>query len=302
MFTLNWTGNLFSYWSWPLSLSWGQQRYANDTTWHKHFTARRNPALAGPDSEELLQKLLRIITINMSSSILACSWRMQSTSPSSGPHVPRGGWQPVMAADPWAAGYCLANWRLARRCWTADIIMAVSFVSEPEPTWQMIGALLGCKQCKPGISAAKSPDKPPKMKWSFETHFTLLARCNAGDWGVGGAHGRGREGGGRPARHHREHLESLLRVTDPARECLVLCKINFWSEFYLWRCLSVSAPNICLSWSASLCLCPRVLLMTSQKRCDKTNKNLESLRKRARPEELVTDCQWGSSGRKTRAT
>ena len=76
---------------------------------------------------------------------------------------------------------------------------------------------------------------------------------------------------------------------------------NIWSAFYLWRCLSVSAPNICLSWSASLCLCPEVLLMTSQKRCDKTNKNLESLRKRARPRGLVTDCQWGSSGRKTRA-
>ena len=95
-------------------------------------------------------------------------------------------------------GYCLANWRLALRNWTADIIMAVSFVSDPEPTWQMIGALLRCKQCKPGIFSVKSGDKPPKMK---QQRFcdSLYSVCRVpgprlmswrGWWGPGAASSR----------------------------------------------------------------------------------------------------------------
>ena len=40
-----------------------------------------------------------------------------------------------------------------------------------------------------------------------------------GRGGVRGADGRGREAGGGPALHHREHLQSVLvRLADPARE------------------------------------------------------------------------------------
>ena len=86
-------------------------------------------------------------------------------------------------------GYCLANWRLALRYWTADIIMAVSFVSEPEPTWQMIGALLRCKQCKPGIFSVKSGDNPPKMKRFCDSLYSVCwpqrPRRSARGWWAG---------------------------------------------------------------------------------------------------------------------
>ena len=172
--------------------------------------------------------------------------------------------------------------------------MAVSFVSELEPTWQMIGALIRCKHCKPGIFSVKSGDKPPKMNqrccdslYSVSRLLGPMLMSGRGWWALGTA-------------------SSRIPPTSPESggSChtqLYLYYKNIWSTFYLWRCLSVSAPNICLSWSASLCLCPEVLLMRSQKHCDKTKKNLESLWKRARPRELVTDCQWESSGRKTRA-
>ena len=122
-------------------------------------------------------------------------------------------------------GYCLANWRLALRYWTADIIMAVSFVSDPEPTWQMIGALLRCKQCKPGIFSVKSGDKPPKMKQRFCDSLYSVCRvpgprlmCWRGWWGPGAA----------SSRIPRESPES-----DGSWHSQVIFVENIWSTFYI---------------------------------------------------------------------
>ena len=191
-------------------------------------------------------------------------------------------------------GYCLANWRLALRNWTADIIMAVSFVSDPEPTWQMIRALLRCKQCKPGIFSVKSGDKPPKMK---QQRFcdSLYSVCRVpgprlmswrGWWGPGAASSRiPRESPESGESWHsqviicRKHLINILPVA------LSLCFCSKYLSLLVGKSLS-------LPWS---------FIDDESKTLWWNKKNLESLWKRARPREPVTGCQWESSGRKTRA-
>ena len=164
-------------------------------------------------------------------------------------------------------GYCLANWRLALRYCTADIIMAVSFVSELEPTWQMIGALLRCKHCKPGIFSVKSGDKPPKMNQRF--FYSLYSVCRLlgpmlmsgrGWWAPGTASSRipptSPESGGSCHTHVifviQEHLINILPVALSLRFCSKYLSL-------------LVGKSLSLPWSF-------IDDVTSQKHCDKTKK------------------------------
>ena len=103
---------------------WGQQRYANGITWHKHSRVRLDTV--EPDEYKLTITLFRHNNPGELSTLTLEA---------------RGWWSMMLLMLLTLSNlsvYCLAvHWRLALRCWTADIIKAVSPVSEQ--TWQMIG-------------------------------------------------------------------------------------------------------------------------------------------------------------------
>ena len=149
-------------------------------------------------------------------------------------------------------GYCLANWRLALRYWTADIIMAVSFVSEPEPTWQMIGALLRCKQCKPGIFSVKSGDNPPKMKRFCDSLYSVCwpprPRRSARGWWAGAR-------GWRPpcTASERTPRECPGQAGGPCQRNGV---VNVYLVLLLWEWITLISI---LPVALSLCFCSKYL-------------------------------------------